>query len=270
MASSSRSGVEATLVVEKYNMNHEKRGTALVINMRSYEDDKLKNREAKSKVDVDNLRKTLEYLEFDFKLCDNFTAEEIEQEIQRQASADHSQSDCFLCVVMSHGNNKDMFYSSDNKQISLEQIMYPIKSCSTLMGKPKFFFFQMCRGSRDMRFESYNCSFIKAWQTKIDYESDLLVYHSTLPDCISLSKEPKEGTIFIKSVCDVLSEAYKRLPDNLTLSEMITTINKSVSDGKWQLSDPKNTLTKVVEFTPKKVSVNYFLYFSRQLNTPSM
>ena len=79
MASSSRSGVEATLVVEKYNMNHEKRGTALVINMRSYEDDKLKNREAKSKVDVDNLRRTLEYLEFNFKLCDNFTAEEIEQ-----------------------------------------------------------------------------------------------------------------------------------------------------------------------------------------------
>ncbi len=74
MASSSRSGVEATLVVEKYNMNHEERGTALVINIRSYENDELTNREAKSKIDVDNLKRTLEYLEFDFKLCDNLTA----------------------------------------------------------------------------------------------------------------------------------------------------------------------------------------------------
>ncbi len=82
MASSSRSGVEATLVVEKYNMNHEKRGTALVINIRSYDDDKLKNREVKSKVDVENLRRTLEHLEFDFEECDNFTAEKIVQEIQ--------------------------------------------------------------------------------------------------------------------------------------------------------------------------------------------
>ena len=268
MASSSRSGVDAAKVVEKYNMNHEKRGTALVINMRSYEDDKLKNREAKSKVDVDNLRRTLEYLEFDFKLCDNFTAEEIEQEIQRQATADHSQSDCFLCVVMSHGNDKDMFYSSDYKEISYEDIMAPIKSCETLRNKPKLYFFQACRGTCDMRFERYNFKPSKVRLYSIDYESDLLVYHSTFPDYKSwaklIDKEPKEGTIFIKSVCDVLSEAYKRLPDNLPLSQMITKINKSVSDEKWQLSDPKNTLTKEVVFTPKNVSVNYFLNFSNQ------
>jgi hypothetical protein len=250
---STRSGVE----VDKYKMDHEKRGTALVINIRSYEDDKLRNREIKSKKDVDNLKRTLEYLEFDFKECDNFKAEEIVQEIQRQASIDHSQSDCFLCVVMSHGNNKDTFYSHDNKEISFEQIMYPIKSCLTLMNKPKFYFFQVCRGECDMRFESYNFKHIKVVLSKIKYESDLLVYHSTFPDCKSWAKlidnEPKEGTIFIKSLCDVLSEAYRMLPNNLPLSQMITKINKSVSDEKWQLADPKNTLTKEVYFTPKKV-----------------
>jgi hypothetical protein len=253
---SSRSGV----LVDKYNMDHEKRGIALIINIRSYEDDIRKNREAKSKIDVDNLRRTLVYLEFDVKLCDNFKAEEIELEIQRQASIDHSQSDCFLCVVMSHGNNKDMFYSSDNKEISFEEIMAPIKLCKTLMNKPKMFFFQACRGKIDMG-KSYN---FKLPETSIisrtEYESDLLVYHSTFHDCKSwaklIDKEPKEGTIFIKSVCNVLSEAYKMLPNNLPLSQMITKINKSVSDEKWQLSDPKNTLTKEVIFTPKNVSVN--------------
>ena len=54
----------------------------------------------------------------------------------------------------------------------------------------------------------------------------------------------------------MLSEAYRMLPNNLSLSQMITKINKSVGDEKWQLSDPKNTLTKEVFFTPKNVSVN--------------
>jgi len=194
-------------------MDHEKRGTALVINIRSFDGDKLKNREIKSKIDVDNLKRTLKYLEFDFKLCDNFKAEEIEQEIQRQASKiDHSQSDCFLCVVMSHGNDKDMFYSSDNKEISFEDIMAPIKSCQTLKNKPKLFFFQACRGKFDMRCEPYNFNPTKARVAKIDYESDLLFYHSTFHDCKSWAKlidnEPKEGTIFIKALCSVLSEAY--------------------------------------------------------------
>ncbi len=131
------------------------------------------------------------------------------------------------------------------------------------MGKPKLYFFQVCRGNNDMRFEGYHYKpFTKTARSKIAFESDLLVYHSTFPDCLSWAKEPKEGTIFIKSVCDVLSEAYKRLPDNLPLSQMITKINKSVSDEKWQLSDPKNTLTKEVVFTPKKVRVNvlFFLF----------
>jgi hypothetical protein len=255
MASSSNG-----VLVDKYKMDHEKRGTALVINMRSYENPKLKNREIKSNKDVENLKRTLEYLEFDFKLCDNFKAEEIEQEMQIQASIDHSQSDCFLCVVMSHGNDEDKFLTSDNKKISFEQIMAPIKLCETLKDKPKLFFFQACRGKGDMRKEIYNFKPTEAKLTKtIDYESDVLVYHSTFHDYKSWAKNPKiykEGTIFIKSVCTVLSEAYRMLPNNLSLSQMITKINKNVSDQKYQLSDPKNTLTKEVFFTPKNVSVN--------------
>jgi caspase 7 len=253
MASSSNG-----VVVDKYKMDHEKRGTALVINMRSYENDKLRNREIKSKIDVDNLKRTLEYLEFDFQLCDNFKAKEIEQEIQRQASQiDHSQSDCFVCVVMSHGNDKDMFYSSDNQEISFDDIMAPIKECITIKNKPKLFFFQACRGKCDMRCERYNFNPTKAKLTKINYESDVLVYHSTFPDCLSWAKNIDEGTIFIKSFCDVLfNEAYKNIPNNLPLSQMITKINKSVSDQKYQLSCPMNPLTKEVFFTPKNVSVN--------------
>ena len=137
---------------ENYNMNHKQRGKALVINIRAYDDPnpfKLKER-VWSVRDVENLKHTLEYLEFEFKLCQNFTKSQIEQEIKEMASSvDHSNSDCFLCVVMSHGN-EDKIVTSDNKEMSFEEILAPIKSCKSLENKPKLFFFQACRGENEM------------------------------------------------------------------------------------------------------------------------
>ena len=62
-----------------------------------------------SKQDYENLKRTLEYLGFDFKLCQNLTAQEIRDKIQKIADEDHINSDCFLCVVMSHGNDFNQF-----------------------------------------------------------------------------------------------------------------------------------------------------------------
>ena len=50
---------------------------------------------------------------------------------------------------MSHGND-DNIVTKDNKELSFEEIMAPIKSCPTLFIKPKLFFFQACRGEKEM------------------------------------------------------------------------------------------------------------------------
>ena len=50
---------------------------------------------------------------------------------------------------MSHGN-ADKIVASDNREISFEEIMKPIKSSSSLKNKPKMFFFQACRGESQM------------------------------------------------------------------------------------------------------------------------
>jgi hypothetical protein len=268
-----------------YKMNHAKRGVALVINIRSYNPNPNKLQERKwSAKDVENLKHTLEYLEFDFKLCQNLTKTQIEQEIQRQASIDHSNSDCFLCVVMSHGN-EDKIVASDNQEISFKEMMAPIKSCKSLMNKPKMYFFQACRGENEMEIpcvlsrqdsivstanENTNSdgntqinnrdaqSLNTNKKTLITAESDLLVYNATLPKHFAFGTE-KEGTFFIKSVCEVLNEAYKELPYNMPLSKMILSINKSVRDSGIQLADPINHLLADVYFSPKNVSFNFKL-----------
>lgn len=62
------------------------------------------------------------------------------------ALEDHSQNDCFVLVVMSHGTEgkvyaKDMAYP-------VERLWNPFlgDKCKTLKNKPKLFFIQACRG----------------------------------------------------------------------------------------------------------------------------
>jgi len=192
-----------------YYMNHAKRGIALVINIRSYDlnPDKLEERVWSAK-DVENLEKSLKYLEFDFELRQNLTKAQIKQELQRQANnhENHKNSDCFLCVVMSHGN-EEKIVTHDNKEISFEEIMAPIKSCSSLFEKPKLFFFQACRGENEMKrpdsgdltfeelpsredFPTQNNN--KRQKTLISAESDLLVYNATLRDHLAFGTEKVE------------------------------------------------------------------------------
>ena len=66
-----------------YKMDHAKRGIALVINISIYEQNSFKLKERKwSKKDVENLTKTLNYLEFDVELVENLTKSQIEQRLQ--------------------------------------------------------------------------------------------------------------------------------------------------------------------------------------------
>jgi caspase 7 len=261
-------------------MNHKERGIALVINMQNYDaPNPFKLGERKwSEKDIESLKKTLDYLEFKVILSLNSTKSQIEKVLQEQAELDHSESDCFLCVVMSHGN-EDKIVTRDNQEMSFEEIMAPIKLCKTLENKPKLFFFQASRGENEMEIHRLTRSdsvestssedSARDYQTRentsdsnelytkkktsIYAESDLLVYNATLPKHYAFGTE-KDGTYFIQSVCNVLNEAYKELPKNMPLSTMILNTNKSVRVSGIQLAHPINNLVADVYFMPKNVS----------------
>ena len=155
-----------------YNMNHARRGIALVINIRAYNPNPFKLAERIwSEPDVKNLKTTLEYLEFDLRFYENLTANEIRDQIRKIADEDHMDSDCFLCVVMSHGND-DKIMASNSEEISFEEIMKPIKDCETLKNKPKLFFFQACRGDKEMEANNHRPG--SGVSTKSGHEPDAL------------------------------------------------------------------------------------------------
>ena len=274
-----------------YEMNNAKRGIALLINIRTYNPNPYNLAERTwSEPDVVNLKKTLEYLEFELRFYDNLTAIEIREEIQKIAEIDHKDSDCFLCVVMSHGED-DKMIASDSEEISFMEIMDPVKSCKSLDNKPKLFFFQACRGKNKMEPKNHrpdsgvseslgntpydhkdertnnnndNRNNLKQITSYRENEADLLVYYSTIPDHYSHGTVA-EGTFFIKSVCKVLNEAYKNIPNNIKLLEMSVNINKSIRDKGMQLPHLIIRLARDVNFTPKKVSFD-IRFFVLRLN----
>ena len=87
-------------------MNNEKRGNALIINIKKYVNNTHKEREWSIR-DVQNLTNTLTNLDFDIKLSEDLTKEQLESVMKEQATLDHRKSDCFLCVIMSHGNQEN-------------------------------------------------------------------------------------------------------------------------------------------------------------------
>jgi len=53
--------------------------------------------------------------------------------------------DCFVCCVMSHGEEGHVF-GSDGLPVLIKDMMSPFKPCPQLTGKPKIFLIQACQG----------------------------------------------------------------------------------------------------------------------------
>ena len=62
--------------------------------------------------------------------------------------------DAFVGIVMTHGQKDNMIQGVDEKFVKTEAILenFNNRNCEALIGKPKLFFFQTCRGSMSYSF----------------------------------------------------------------------------------------------------------------------
>ena len=76
--------------------------------------------------------------------------QELEDEIsQLKAISTHNSSDAFVLVAMGHGGSGKSLYLSDGELIDLEEMLvnpFDGDNWSDMIGKPKVFLFQCCRG----------------------------------------------------------------------------------------------------------------------------
>ncbi|XP_062902344.1 caspase-6-like isoform X2 [Mobula hypostoma] len=126
----------------EYNMKHRRRGTALIFNHEHFYWYLGLPSRGGTNADKMNLERRLRDLGFDVSTYDNLKSIDIMEIIHKEATSDHSDADCFLCIFLSHGENNHVF-AYDGK-INLQDITARFRGdkCSSLVGKPKIFIIQ--------------------------------------------------------------------------------------------------------------------------------
>lgn len=125
----------------EYNMNHAKRGIALIFNHENFEITSLKSRTG-TNVDCQHLYESLKNLHFDVSIYKDFKLSEIQSEIQDIARLDHSNYDCLLIAILSHGEFGFLYSKDSSYKLETLTNYFTADRCPSLASKPKLFFIQ--------------------------------------------------------------------------------------------------------------------------------
>lgn len=246
-----------------YNMNHPKRGLALIFNHEFFTISHLKPRSG-TNVDCENLIKTLKSLDFEVNDFHNSPHREIVKNLERVSDMDHSDHDCLVVAVLSHGE-LGLIYAHDTayKADSLWHY-FTADRCPTLAGKPKLFFIQACQGDKldpgiTLK-ERTETDGQPAATFRIPSQADILIAYSTIPGYYSW-RNTSRGSWFMQALCLELCENGTRY-DLLTLLTFVcqrvaldfesnTPDNVTMHQQK-QIPCITSMLTRLVKFTSQK------------------
>jgi len=255
--------------ISAYKMSSEPRGICLIINNEDFSETKKQgkkgygNREGSS-VDEENLVKLFSWLKFKVEKHRNKTSMEMWNIFLKLSEMGHSNFDSLVVCILSHGLRKskeDHIMGVDGKPFTVASILslFDGVHCRSLIGKPKLFFLQCCRGtSEDVgviargviqhdgpHIQSENSITLAA-------ASDFFVGYSTPPGYKSW-RNTVEGSWYIATLCKVFKEfAWK-----YDLMSMAAKINALVAEDftdekHYQVPNPTMTLRKLVFFNPEK------------------
>ncbi|XP_076150884.1 caspase-6-like [Alosa pseudoharengus] len=254
---------------EEYKMDHKKRGLVLIFNQEHFFWRLGMPPRNGTNMDRYNLVKRFEVMNFEVRAFDNLKLEEVWNKIAEAAEDDHTDSDCFVCIFLSHGENDHVFAYDGKICIQDVTALFKGKKCPSLAGKPKIFILQACRG--DKHDDPVTPMDVVDHDTKTNkVEVDAGVVY-TLPSgadflmCYSVAegyyshRETVNGSWYIQDLCEILKEHGQALE----FTELLTLVNRKVSRrsvgrcndpsaiGKKQVPCFASMLTKKLYFRPK-------------------
>ncbi|CAL1532218.1 unnamed protein product [Lymnaea stagnalis] len=215
--------------LQYYRMDYPKRGTAVIINNETFLRCDLSDRDG-SEVDAERMERLFKSMGFEKILRrDNLTADEIRRELDEGKTwQDHSESSCFVCVLLSHGDHEYVYGTDEGIEVS--EIFQPFRgnNCRSLVGKPKLFFIQACRGELDDDgADVVDAAIMEPRDTvvrRIPSDADFFIAYSVVQGYASW-RHTELGSWFIQAVVKIFQENWRRL-DLLT---MMTRVNRMVA-----------------------------------------
>ncbi|XP_033230599.1 caspase-1-like [Belonocnema kinseyi] len=242
---------------ETYDMNHERRGVALIFNHINFK--KMTPRKGTIK-DCTDFSRVLKCLGFEVRVYADKSTKHIQQVLKSTAAEDHSNSDCFLVAVMTHGESGFLHSCEELYPVDTLWNFFTGEKCTTLAGKPKLFFIQACRGERLDKGVKIIHETDSGSTYSIPAYADILVAYSTYDGYYSWRNQ-EAGSWFIQAICEEFEQSA-RTRDLLT---MLTFVNRRVAI-EYQSYVPQNRhfherkqipsivsmLTRLVYFTQKE------------------
>ena len=236
------------------------RGITLIINNMSFAPHLVyggKSPRRGSEVDVSRVETLFHALDFSVRAKQDLSREQLLMELDDVARQDHSAYDCFVLWLMSHGRGGEVF-CSDGNTVAIEILNDMFSACKTLSGKPKLFFIEACRGTREdvVGKDSADSNFSPLTQADGSYElttvdsvvpkySDFLYAFSAVDEYMSYRDE-NEGSPYVR--CFV--EAFREHVAHDHILDILTIVNHEVSKIDTQRPTSSNK-TKICKQMPE-------------------
>ncbi|XP_043829285.1 caspase-6 [Dromiciops gliroides] len=192
--------------------------------------------------------------------------------IYNVSTSSHVDADCFLCVFLTHGEGNHIYAYDAKIDVQKLTTMFKGDRCQTLVGKPKIFIIQACRGDQHdvpvipLDVVDHHTDKEGVNETEIDAASvytlpagaDFLMCYSVAEGYYS-HRETVHGSWYIQDLCEIL----RKYGSSLEFTELLTLVNRKVSHrrvdfckdpngiGKKQVPCFSSMLTKKLYLFPK-------------------
>ncbi|KAJ8280986.1 hypothetical protein GJAV_G00061820 [Gymnothorax javanicus] len=240
----------------RYSLDYPSMGQCIIINNKNFDRSTGMNARNGTDVDAGNMMKTFTKLGYKVKVHTDQTVAQIKQVLYTASKDDHSRSASFVCVLLSHGDEGILYGTDGFVELKTLTGYFRGDRCSSLVGKPKLFFIQACRGT-DLDGGIEADSVADGGPERIPVEADFLYAYSTAPGYYSW-RNTISGSWFIQS----LSEMIGLHSQELEIMQILTRVNHKVAhsfesssnlpgfDCKKQIPCIVSMLTKDMYFFP--------------------
>ncbi|KFP59400.1 Caspase-8, partial [Cariama cristata] len=239
-------------LVESYKMENNPHGYCVILNNYIFKNP-YEAREGTMK-DGEAVKRVFKWLQFETVEHMDLEAKQMYAKVKEYSEKDHSNMDCFVCFIFSHGE-KDKIKGVDHEFVNIKDLLscFSGSNCPSLAGKPKLFFIQACQGcvghpAVTVKDFSDHLETDATPLTSIPDKADILVGMATVED-YECYRCTKTGSVYVQCLCDKMESLCPLRKDLVTI---LTEVNKEVGgrvlNGWKQMPKITSTLRKQLIF----------------------
>jgi predicted peroxiredoxin len=231
-----------------YPMERRRMGTAVIIN-------NLASEQPPTRHDVENMGAVLKDIGFDVEVHVNLTSQGMNIVKRKMTEkSKHNDANCFLLLIISHGTADNFIVDTEgNKTWNIESLVTEVCDVQSLVGKPKLFFIEACRG-KENNFSTQQMmtkSSPPPQQSGISLPSkqDVFVGFATVPGFVSFTSS--KGSPYLQALSSLLTShhASTDLSDIHLLVKRKLAGMKLGADGARQGAEERSSLLSKLLFS---------------------